>query len=230
MVDFSVITDNFSLLMTGLGVTVKLAILTIIFSLILGTFLGTVRYLRIPVLSQVVTAFIELTRAIPLIMYIVCIHYTISAYIFYNLNLKDVLHLESTAMQSGLLALILFTSTYIAEIVRSGFNSIDKEQIYGAKALGFTTRQIMQYIFIPLALYRMLPSLLAQFVTLIKDTSLVSAIGLVELTRSGEFIYESNHKELEVLLFVALTYFVLCFILSRIAKKISKKPFLPDMY
>ena len=228
VMDFSVISNNIPLLAAGTLVTLKLASLTIVFSLILGTLLGTIRYLKIPVLSQLVTALIEFTRAIPLIMYIVFIHYTISAYIFYNLHLKDLLHLNSTAMQSGFLALILFTSAYIAEIVRGGFNSIDKEQIFSAKALGLTSRQTMQYIFIPIALYRMLPSLLAQFVTLIKDTSLVSAIGLVELTRAGEFIYETNHKELEVLLFVSLIYFTLCFLLSRLAKHISQKPFLTE--
>ncbi len=227
--DFSVITHNLPFLLKGLWVTLQLAVLTIVFSLIIGTILGTLRFLKIPIISPIVAGFIEVTRSIPLIMYIVFIHYTISSYIFYELNLKSILNLESTAMQSGLLALILFTSAYIAEIIRSGLNSIDKEQVYAARSLGLNTKQIMTYIFVPLALYRMTPSLLAQFVTLIKDTSLVSAIGLIELTRTGEFIYENSHRELEVLIFIALIYFTICYLLSQFAKKITDRPFLKSI-
>ena len=216
-------------LFKGLLVTLELAIVSIIFSLILGTVFGTLRHLKLPFISHVVAIFVELTRSIPLIMYIVFIHYTISAFLFYDLNLKSILNLSSTEMQSGLIALILFTSAYIAEIVRNGLASIDKEQVASAKSLGLSTFQIMRYIFIPLALYRMMPAILAQFVTLIKDTSLVSAIGLIELTRSGELIYELTHKELEVLVIVSFIYFVVCFGLSRIAKKITDKPFLRQM-
>jgi len=226
--DFTVILNNLPFLMKGLGVTVQLALLTIIFSLILGTVLGSLRFLKIPVISWLVAGFIEITRAIPLIIYIVFIHYTISSYIFYELNLKSLIHLQSTEMQSGLIALTLFTSAYIAEIVRSGLNSIDREQVYAARSLGFDTKQMLAYLFIPLALYRMTPALLAQFVTLIKDTSLVSAIGLIELTRTGEFIYDNSNKELEVLIIIALIYFTICFLLSRLAKKITDKPFLTN--
>ena len=220
------LTNYIPFLIKGLIVTFELAVISIIFSLILGTFLGVLRYLKIPVISQIVALFVELTRSIPLIMYIIFIHYTVSAYIFYELNLKSILNLSSTQMQSGLIALTLFTSAYIAEIIRNGLASIDKEQINSAKSLGLSTRQIMWYIFVPLALYRMSPAILAQFITLIKDTSLVSAIGLIELTRSGEVIYEQMHNELEVLMFVSLIYFCICFGLSKISNKITDKPFL----
>ena len=224
--DMSVIANYFPFLMSGLKVTIQLALISIISSLILGTFLGVLRHSKIPVISPIVVAFIELTRSIPLIMYIIFIHYTISSYIFYDLNLKNILNLESTQLQSGLIALVLFTSAYIAEIVRNGLASIDKEQIDSAKALGFSTSQIMTYIFVPLALYRMAPAILAQFITLIKDTSLVSAIGLIELTRSGEFIYEQTHHELEVLIVISLIYFMICFALSKLTIKLTNKPFL----
>ncbi len=226
--DFFIIFNNLPFLFKGLCITLQLAVITIFFSLIIGTVLGVLRYLKLPLISWIVTAFIELTRAVPLILYIVFIHYTVSSFIFYELNLKSLIHLQSTEMQSGLIALTLFTSAYIAEIVRSGLNSIDKEQIYAAKALGFDTKQILTYIFVPLALYRMTPAILAQFITLIKDTSLVSTIGLIELTRAGEFVYESTHKELEILLFVAAIYFILCYTLSKLTKILTTKPFLTN--
>ena len=213
-------------LLDGLVVTLQLSIISIIFSLFFGAVLGALRFLKIPFISQVVACFVELTRSIPLIMYIIFIHYTISSYLFYELNFKDILNLSSTQMQSGFIALILFTSAYIAEIVRNGLNSIDKEQINSAKSLGLSTYQTMRYIFVPLALYRMMPAILAQFVTLIKDTSLVSAIGLIELTRSGEIIYEQTHNEFEILLLISCVYFVICYSLSLVAKKITNKPFL----
>ena len=137
--------------------------------------------------------------------------------------MKNIFGLQSTVMQSGIIALTLFTSAYIAEIVRSGLNSIESEQIQAAKALGLGRNYILRYIILPVALFRMTPALTAQFITLIKDTSLVSIIGLIELTRAGEFIYENTHKELEVLIVIALIYFVMCYTLSLIAKKLSSK-------
>ena len=228
MIDFSVIAANSDSLLKGLGVTIQLASMTIFSSFILGTLLGVLRYLKLPVISWFVGAFIEITRAIPLILYIIFIHYTVSAYIFYQLDLKTLLGLQSTQMQSGFLALTLFTSAYVAEIVRSGLNAVESEQVLSAKSMGFTTTQVLRYVVLPISIYRMTPAFVAQFITLIKDTSLVSIIVLVELTRASEFIYENTQKELEVLVFVALMYFIMCYCLSFAAKKITSKPYMEN--
>lgn len=216
--DFSNITDNLGFLMKGLRMTVGLSLLSIIGSLFLGTFLGVLRYSRLFPFNYLATGFIELTRSIPLILYIVFIHFTVSPY------LQENSIFSSLEMQSAYIALTLFTSAYIAEIIRGGLKSIEAGCVDAAVALGLTYFQRLRYIILPLAISRMMPALISQFISLTKDTSLASAIGLIELTRSGEIIYERTHAELEILLFIALIYFIICYSLSLASKRLESKP------
>lgn len=215
--------SNMPFLLNGFKVTIILSFYCIIFSLILGIILGVVRFFKIPVISFLCACFIELTRSIPLILYIVFIHYTISPYLFNTYNITSYLGLNSVEMQTALISLTLFTSAYIAEIVRSGMENIDRQQIWDAKSLGFSTLQTIKYIVLPVVLAKSLPSWIAQFASLIKDTSLVSVIGLVELTRASEIISEITRKDFIIMLFTLFTYFIVCFVLSKLAQYLNKK-------
>ena len=215
--------SNMPFLLNGFKVTIILSFYSIIFSLILGIILGVVRFFKIPVISFLCACFIELTRSIPLILYIVFIHYTISPYLFNTYNVTSYLGLNSVEMQTALISLTLFTSAYIAEIVRSGMENIDRQQIWDAKSLGFSTLQTIKYIVLPVVLAKSLPSWIAQFASLIKDTSLVSVIGLVELTRASEIISEITRKDFIIMLFTLFTYFIICFVLSKLAQYLNKK-------
>lgn len=215
--------SNMPFLLNGFKVTIILSFYSIIFSLLLGIILGIVRFFKIPVISFLCACFIELTRSIPLILYIVFIHYTISPYLFNTYNVTSYLGLNSVEMQTALISLTLFTSAYIAEIVRSGMENIDRQQIWDAKSLGFSTLQTIKYIVLPVVLAKSLPSWIAQFASLIKDTSLVSVIGLVELTRASEIISEITRKDFIIMLFTLFTYFIICFVLSKLAQYLNKK-------
>ena len=214
--------SNMPFLLNGFKVTIILSFYSIIFSLLLGIILGVVRFFKIPVISFLCACFIELTRSIPLILYIVFIHYTISPYLFNTYNVTSYLGLNSVEMQTALISLTLFTSAYIAEIVRSGMENIDRQQIWDAKSLGFSTLQTIKYIVLPVVLAKSLPSWIAQFASLIKDTSLVSVIGLVELTRASEIISEITRKDFIIMLFTLFTYFIICFVLSKLAQYLNK--------
>ena len=215
--------SNMPFLLNGFKVTIILSFYSIIFSLLLGIILGVVRFFKIPVISFLCACFIELTRSIPLILYIVFIHYTISPYLFNTYNVTSYLGLNSVEMQTALISLTLFTSAYIAEIVRSGMENIDRQQIWDAKSLGFSTLQTIKYIVLPVVLAKSLPSWIAQFASLIKDTSLVSVIGLVDLTRASEIISEITRKDFIIMLFTLFTYFIICFVLSKLAQYLNKK-------
>ena len=215
--------SNMPFLLNGFKVTIILSFYSIIFSLLLGIIVGVVRFFKIPVISFLCACFIELTRSIPLILYIVFIHYTISPYLFNTYNVTSYLGLNSVEMQTALISLTLFTSAYIAEIVRSGMENIDRQQIWDAKSLGFSTLQTIKYIVLPVVLAKSLPSWIAQFASLIKDTSLVSVIGLVELTRASEIISEITRKDFIIMLFTLFTYFIICFVLSKLAQYLNKK-------
>lgn len=204
--NFDVIINNFPFLMQGLFITLKVAFISIIFSMLLGTIMGIIRYSKFPLLSNIVGLFIDITRSIPLILYIIFIHFSISPYMYEHADFLRYIGIDCLEMYSAILAMVIFTSAYIAEIIRSGIESVEKEQILAAKSLALNNYQTMEYIILPQAISRMKPALCAQFITLVKDTSLASAIGLIELTRAAEIVYENSLHEFQVLLFVALIY------------------------
>lgn len=205
----NVILDNFPFLMQGLFVTLKVTFISIVLSMILGCVLGIVRFFKIPVITSLTGVFIDITRSIPLILYIIFIHFSISPYLYEHVNFLQYIGVNSLEMYSAILAIVIFTSAYIAEIVRSGLESVEKEQILAAKALALTKYQIIEYIVLPQALSRMRPALCAQLITLVKDTSLASAIGLIEFTRASEIVCENSLHEFQILCFVALVYIII---------------------
>ncbi len=215
---------NSELLFKGLRITIMLGLLSGITSMILGCILGLARYSRILPLKVISTIFIETTRSIPLVLYIVFIYLTYSP-ILASINIFRDDIFGSLEFQSAYIALSLFTSAYIAEIVRSGLKSVEANQIQAAKALGLNVFQRLQYIIWPCALSRMMPALVSQFISLFKDTSLASIIGLIEFTRSGELIYERTFRETEILILIALVYFVICYGMSLISQRLEKRPF-----
>lgn len=206
------IFDNFDFLMKGLIMTLQLAVVTIIGSSILGIILGLSRHSKLPVLSWIAIAYIEFVRSIPLILFIIFVHFGL---------LPNILHIHPTFFLSAAVAMIIFTAAYIAEIVRGGLKSIEKGHIEAAKSLGLNYFQMMFYIILPLALSRMTPALVSQFIALIKDTSLASIIGLIELTRAGEIVYGRTFHEFEILIFIALIYFIICYSLSLLSRKLE---------
>ena len=214
------VVENFNYLMKGLSVTLVVVFISVTGSMIAGTFFGILRYLKIPVISQIAAAYIESVRSIPLILFIVFIHFGITPYF---LSIGDP---KTVVLVSSCIAFTVFTSAYVAEIIRSGLNSIEKGHIEAAKSLGLDTSQRLIHIILPIAITRMTPALVSQFISLIKDTSLASAIGLIELTRAGEIIYERTYHETEILIFIAFVYFIICFSLSKLSRLMEKKPYI----
>lgn len=217
--DFSTIADNLDYLMKGLKITLSLAVISITISMFLGTVLGVARHSKIFPLNYLAIGFIELIRSIPLIIFIIFIHFTVSPYLY------GILGFSSLEFQSACIALTLFTSAYIAEIIRGGLKSIEIGHIHAAKSLGLNGFQRLIYVILPLAISRMMPALVSQFISLTKDTSLASVIGLIELTRSGEIIYERTHNEFEILMFIAFIYFVICYSLSLLGRSLESRPY-----
>lgn len=217
MMNWEVIPNNFEFLMKGLAMTFQLALLSIAGSLVLGILLGIIRYLKLPLLSFAAAVYIETVRSTPLVIFICFFHFGL---------LPFILGTQSSFFVSSCASLIVFTSAYVAEIIRGGLGSIEKEVVDAAVSLGFTTHQRLKLIILPLAVQRMVPALVSQFIALIKDTSLASTIGLIELTRAGEIVYERTYHEFEVLMFIAFVYFLICFSLSRLSRLLEAKPYM----
>ncbi|MDQ0416080.1 putative glutamine transport system permease protein [Croceifilum oryzae] len=213
--DFSKLLEGntWGILLKGLWVTLEVAVVAIILSFLIGIVLGILRYSKIPVLSQLATLYIEIVRNIPLLVII-----------FFAFN--TLLDKFDSLVVIVIFGMTVFTSALIAEIVRSGLNSIPIGQIEAARAQGMSYVQTLIHIILPQALKRMIPPLVGQFVTLIKDTSLAAAITLPELLHEAKLIYSNPsyvNATIPILLLVALIYFVVNYSLSLLSRQLEKR-------
>jgi glutamate/aspartate transport system permease protein len=202
--DFSVIPANSSLLWEGIKMTFLLASLAIIGGIILGTFLALLRIAKIPVLSQFSAAYVNFFRSLPLILVIFWLFFLVPLIVGKPVG----------AFSSVLVAFILFEAAYYSEIIRAGINSVRLGQLAAARALGLTYFQSMRYIILPQAFRAMTPILLTQAIILFQDTSLVYVVGLRDFLVSAEIVANRDQRLVEMFLFVALVYFVICFAAS----------------
>lgn len=203
----------------GLVLTFYLAFCAIVLSFIFGSILGIARYSDILIFKIPATLFIELFRAIPHIMVIFWVFFAMP--IFFSLAFDK--QITSSALTSAIVAFTLFESAHIAEIVRAGLGSIPKGQFEAAKTLGMNRFQTFTLIILPQAYRRMIPSIVSQFVSLFKDTSLVYVIGVVEFFRAATIINNRIYLSFEILSFIAIIYFICSFTLSKIAGQLEKK-------
>ncbi|SMB93049.1 amino acid ABC transporter permease [Deinococcus hopiensis] len=192
----------------GLALSLILALLGLLLSLPFGLFFGMGRVSTLPLLRTVSTLYIELFRGLPFITVI----FWFFIFVPYVLG-------EGTQFWAVILALSLFTGAYVAEIVRAGIRALPRGQDEAARALGLSGTQTMTGVILPQALRNMIPPLVGQFISLFKDTSLVSIIGLIEL--AGAARITGNRvvsATFEIYLTVALLYFVFAYLLSTVAR------------
>jgi len=188
----------------GLWVTIWISFLSGFFGLIIGLITGLCRLSPNPALRGLAVLYIELIRGTPLLVQI---------FIFYFF-IGTVLDLDRIV--AGVGALALFVGAYTAEIIRAGIQSIAKGQTEAARSLGMTATETMLHIVLPQALKRVLPPLAGQFISLIKDSSLVSVIAITDLTKSGREIITSSFATFEIWFTVALLYLLVTSLLSQL--------------
>ncbi|MFT9849529.1 amino acid ABC transporter permease [Aneurinibacillus sp. REN35] len=202
---------NIRYLLEGFLVTLEVAALSIVFSFVIAIVFAIIRYTKIPVLSQLVFLWVEMIRNLPLLLIIFFVYFA----------LRDV-GIKLEVFTAAVVALTIFESAMITEIIRSGLMSVDKGQIEAARASGLTYVQTLRYIIMPQALRRMVPPIVSQFISLLKDTSLAIIISLAELMHNGQVIYNtSTNYIIPILLLIAMMYFVVNFGLSLIARRLE---------
>jgi arginine/lysine/histidine/glutamine transport system substrate-binding/permease protein len=197
-------------LLNGAVVTILLTALTVLLGMISGSLLGIARLSNIMPLRWVARAYIDFFRGTPLLVQIFMIYFGLPA-IAQEFGLTFTLN----RLAAAVLALTLNSAAYIAEIVRAGIQSIDPGQSEAAESLGLNATQAMRYIIFPQALRRMLPPLGNEFITLLKDTSLVAIIGFEELFRKGQLIVAGNYRAFEIYAAVAVIYLCLTLLSSQ---------------
>jgi polar amino acid transport system permease protein len=195
----------------GLWTTLWLSLVSGVVGLLLGLVTGLCRLSSNPTLRHLSTVYVELVRGTPLLVQI---------FIFYFF-IGTVLNLSREF--AGVAALALFTGAYVAEIVRSGVQSIAKGQGEAARSLGLDAGQSMRYVILPQAFKRVLPPLAGQFISLVKDTSLVSVIAITELTKSGREAITTSFSTFEIWFCVAALYLVINLPLSYFASRLERR-------
>ncbi|MEP0868983.1 ABC transporter permease subunit [Trichocoleus desertorum AS-A10] len=200
----AVITRALPILLQGALITLQLTALSVLLGLIGGTLMGLARLSASRPLRWFARAYIDFFRGTPLLVQILMIYFGIPA-------LVQGLGFTFTFNRLGaaVLALSLNSTAYLAEIVRAGIQSIEVGQVEAAQSLGLGPGQTLRYVVFPQAFRRMLPPLGNEFITLLKDTSLVSVIGFEELLRRGQLIVADNYRAFEIYAAVALVYLVL---------------------
>jgi putative glutamine transport system permease protein len=202
-------------LLLGLAVTVRIAVTSIALSLVIGVVLATGRLAPFRLIRLAAGTYVEVFRATPLLLLLF--------FVFFG-SARTSLQLD--AITAAVVALTLYNSAVVAEIVRAGINSISRGVLEAGRALGLSYLQLMGYIAMPMALRRMSPGLVSQLVTLFKDTSLVSILGVLELVRRARLIYEQPKyaDAIEVLFVVSLMYFIPAYLLSLLAQHLERGP------
>ena len=223
--------NNLRFLLEGFAVNLQLAGIAIVFSLILGLLLALARISRLRILSAPAGIWIDVWRNLPLIFIILYLALAMpeSWRDFYESNVPGFLPevLQSGRVLAALLALVLYNSAVLAEIMRAGILSLERGQGEAAAALGLSYRQSMRFVILPQGLRRMVPATVSQLITLNKDTTLVSIIAIQEVMRHGRIVTSANFfggvqaPVLQVFIFVGLLFVVVNLLLSRLSRRLE---------
>ncbi|MCY9806516.1 amino acid ABC transporter permease [Lentilactobacillus senioris] len=204
---------NIRFLLEGAWVTVQVSVISIVLSSILGMILGVVRYIRVKVLSAALGFVIDIIRNLPLILIMFFTYFGLP-----NIGFKPV------PFWAAIIALTIFESAMIAEIVRAGIESIPDGQMEGARSNGLTFWQTLRYIIVPQAIQNMIPALVSQFISLVKDTSLATIIVLPDLMNHAQIIYGQNtNYTIPMFIALAVMYFVVCYSLSLLSNYFERR-------
>jgi polar amino acid transport system permease protein len=209
MVDVIWITMPF--LLEGLWMTFKISIITILCGSLLGFVVGMLRTLGYAVITYPLGAYIHALRGTPFLVHLYVIYFVLPA--------TGISLLQLEAFPAAVIALSLYTSTYVSEIVRAAIQAVPRGQSEAARSTGMTTLQCMWHVVLPQALKLMIPPMGGVYVIIIKGTSIVSVIGIAELVRAGEHATQRHPRELMAIYgMTALLYFAYCYPVLRIAR------------
>lgn len=209
--DSGFISKYGSFFLKGIKITILISLIGVALGSILGAFVALMKLSKIKIISWIASIYIEILRGTPMLVQVFIVFFGITA----------ALGLDISAFVCGTIALVINSSAYIAEIIRAGINAVDKGQMEAARSLGLNYRQTMKSVIMPQAIKNILPALGNEFVTLIKESSIVSTIGVGEIMFNAQVVQGISFDPFTPLLLAAALYFVLTFVLTRIMNMIE---------
>lgn len=209
--DSGFISKYGSFFLKGIKITILISLIGVALGSILGAFVALMKLSKIKIISWIASIYIEILRRTPMLVQVFIVFFGITA----------ALGLDISALVCGTIALVINSSAYIAEIIRAGITAVDKGQMEAARSLGLNYRQTMKSVIMPQAIKNILPALGNEFVTLIKESSIVSTIGVGEIMFNAQVVQGISFDPFTPLLVAAALYFVLTFVLTRIMNMIE---------
>jgi len=210
--DFSFLSKYYKFFLEGTQYTVLIAFFTVILGTVLGLFLSLMKLSKNKILKALASIYIEFVRGTPILVQLYIVYYGMPAM---GIDLPDML--------AGIVTLSINSGAYVAEIIRAGINAVDKGQMEAGRSLGMTSAMTMRLIIIPQAFKNILPALGNEFITIIKESSIVSVIGIGELMYKADTVRGNTALPFEPLIVAAVIYFLLTFSLSKLLGNIERR-------
>lgn len=218
--DFDVIERSWKyLFFDGMAFTLQLTLLAMCGGIFFGTLLAMMRLSTIKPLAWLAATYVNLLRSLPLVLVIFWFYFLVPYIGAWIIGAKEPVRVGAFA--SSLITFIIFEACYYCEIMRAGIQSISRGQVSAGYALGLTYWQVMASIVLPQAFRNMLPVLLTQTIVLFQDVSLVYVISITDFVGAASKVAQRDGRLVEMYLFVALVYFIICFTLSKLVKRLQ---------
>lgn len=205
--------ETFPRLMQGLGQTLEMTLISLVIAAVLGLLFGLMTVSKQIVIRGIARVYISIIRGTPII---------VQAFFIY-FGIASALGITMQPMTAGIITLSLNAGAYTAEIVRAGIQSVPKGQMEAARSLGLPYTMAMRKVILPQAIRTMVPTIVNQCIITLKDSSILSVIGVVELTQTGKLIIASNFESFNMWLIVAIIYFIIIWVLTKVSNILEKR-------
>ncbi len=210
---FQLLKDSLPSLLSGLGVTIEIAVISLILAVILGIILGVFSISTSKILKTISTVYIYMVRGTPLMIQALFLYFGVG----------QALNIRFDPMVAAVMVLTVNASAYMAEIFRGGIQAVDNGQMEAARSLGLGYYKAMRKVILPQAIKIMIPSILNQFIVTLKDTSILSVISIRELTLSGQIIIARNFQPMNMYAIVACMYLIIITMLTLVSRYVERR-------
>lgn len=217
--NFQFLGKYFGMFLEGASITIQVSLVSLIIGFIVGLFICLMKMSKIKILKWLSTAYVEILRGTPLFVQVYIVYFGLAQF---GIDFPDIGPIPGKFL-AGTFALSINSSAYVAEIFRSGIQAVDKGQMEASRSLGLDYTSTMRYVIVPQAVKNILPALANEFITLVKESAILSVIGVQDLMFKSIAVKNQTYIAFEPFIVAAAMYFVMTFTLSKLVGLLEKK-------